>query len=104
VRLVPIAYPIRLAVAVTLVAWGGLTSRRWTVPLAAGLAIPALYVWSFLPLWLGVLGVEWPQLWQRTSDKTHQSAGHIVEGLSQPQQEGIRTKAAPTALRRMDGG
>ena len=60
VPLVPIAYPIRLVAAVLLTAWGGLTDRRWTVPIAAGLAIPALYQWSFLPFWVAVIGIEWP--------------------------------------------
>jgi hypothetical protein len=58
--MVPIAYPVRLVMAVVLTAWGGLTNRRWTVPIAAGLAIPALYQLSYLPLWLGVIGIEWP--------------------------------------------
>jgi hypothetical protein len=58
--LVPIAYPVRLVMAVALVAWGGLTGRRWTVPIAAGLAIPALYVWSYLAVWIGAIGAEWP--------------------------------------------
>ena len=58
--MVPIAYPVRLVMAIALTAWGGLTGRRWTVPIAAGLAIPALYTLSYLPLWLGVIGIEWP--------------------------------------------
>ncbi len=58
--LVPISYPVRLIVAMALAAWGGLTGRRWTVPIAAGLAIPALYVWSYLAIWIGVIGIEWP--------------------------------------------
>ena len=46
--MVPIVYPVRLVLAVVLTAWGGLTNRRWTVPIAAGLAIPALYQLSYL--------------------------------------------------------
>ena len=38
---------IRLPVAAVLVAWGGLTDRRWTVPLAATLALPVLWVSGF---------------------------------------------------------
>jgi len=41
-----------------LVIWGARTNRIWTVPVAAGWAIPALYMWSFLPIWLGVIGVR----------------------------------------------
>lgn len=60
IPLVPIDLPVRLAAAIVLVAWGGLTDRRWTVPIAAGMAIPALYPWSFLAVWIGVIGIEWP--------------------------------------------
>jgi hypothetical protein len=35
---------IRLPAAVILVAWGALTDRRWTVPVAATLALPVLWV------------------------------------------------------------
>ena len=59
VPLVPVALPIRLAFSILLVTWGGRTDRAWTVPVAAGLAIPALYVWSFVPIWIGVIGVTW---------------------------------------------
>ncbi len=38
---------VRLPFAVVLVAWGGLTDRRWTVPLAATLALPVLWVSGF---------------------------------------------------------
>lgn len=38
---------IRLPAAIILVAWGGLTDRRWTVPLAATLALPVLWVSGF---------------------------------------------------------
>ena len=34
---------IRLACAAALVAWGGLTSRAWTVPIAAMLALPVIW-------------------------------------------------------------
>ncbi len=60
VPVVPIALPVRLAAAIVLVGWGGLTNRRWTVPIAAGIAIPALYEWSFLAVWIGAIGIEWP--------------------------------------------
>ena len=38
---------IRLPAAVVLVAWGALTDRRWTVPVAATLALPVLWVSGF---------------------------------------------------------
>jgi hypothetical protein len=44
-----IAIPLwlRLPAAVALVAWGALTDRRWTVPLAATIALPVLWVSGF---------------------------------------------------------
>lgn len=41
--LFPIPLPVRIALASALVAWGGLTDRRWTVPVAATLAMPLLW-------------------------------------------------------------
>jgi hypothetical protein len=38
---------IRLPAAAVLVAWGGVTDRRWTVPLAATLALPVLWLSGF---------------------------------------------------------
>jgi hypothetical protein len=43
----PIPLIIRLPVAAVVVAWGATTDRRWTVPLAATLAVPALWIASF---------------------------------------------------------
>jgi hypothetical protein len=40
---VPIPLWIRLPVAVVLVVWGARTDRRWTVPVASMLALPALW-------------------------------------------------------------
>jgi hypothetical protein len=38
---------IRLPTALIVVAWGALTDRRWTVPLAATIALPVLWVSGF---------------------------------------------------------
>ena len=40
----PIPLIVRLPVAAAVVAWGALTDRRWTVPVAATLAIPILWI------------------------------------------------------------
>jgi hypothetical protein len=40
---VPIPLVLRLPVAVALVVWGARTDRRWTVPVASMLALPALW-------------------------------------------------------------
>lgn len=44
---IPIPLVVRLPASLALVAWGGLTNRRWTVPLAATLALPVLWVSGF---------------------------------------------------------
>jgi hypothetical protein len=60
VPVVPIDFAVRLMAAVGLTAWGGLTDRRWTLAIAAGIAIPALYWWSWLTVWVGVLALVNP--------------------------------------------
>ncbi len=47
---VPIALWLRLPAAVALVAWGARTNRRWTVPVASMLALPALWYGSLCML------------------------------------------------------
>ena len=39
----PIPLLVRLPIAVALVVWGARTDRRWTVPVASMLALPALW-------------------------------------------------------------
>lgn len=48
--LVPVALPVRLALAVVLVVWGARTDRRWTVPTASMLALPILWINGFAML------------------------------------------------------
>jgi hypothetical protein len=45
---------LRLPTAIALVTWGARTNRPWTVPVAAGWALPALYGFGlgFLPFWV----------------------------------------------------
>jgi hypothetical protein len=40
---VPIPLLLRLPAAIALVVWGARTDRRWTVPVASMLALPALW-------------------------------------------------------------
>jgi glycosyl transferase family 87 len=39
----PIPFLVRLPIALAVVAWGAQTNRRWTVPVAAMIALPALW-------------------------------------------------------------
>ena len=53
--LFPVPFGIRLVTAAVLVVWGARTDRIWTVPVAAGWALPALYGFGFLPFWVAAL-------------------------------------------------
>ena len=52
---IPVPLWIRVPAALVFVAWGGLTDRRWTVPVAATLALPVLW-----PSGFAVLAALWP--------------------------------------------
>jgi hypothetical protein len=47
---VPIPFIVRLPIAVVVVVWGARTDRRWTVPVASMLALPALWYGSLTML------------------------------------------------------
>jgi hypothetical protein len=51
---VPIPFWFRLPIAVALIVWGARTNRRWVVPVASMLALPALW-YGGLSMLLGVL-------------------------------------------------
>jgi hypothetical protein len=48
-------FPARLVAAVILVWIAARADQRWLVYIAAGIAIPALYEWSFLPIWIAAV-------------------------------------------------
>ena len=55
VPVVPVPFVLRLAMSTALIAWGAMTNRRWTVPVAAGWASPQLYEYSYLVIWLAAI-------------------------------------------------
>jgi hypothetical protein len=57
---VPIPLVVRLPVAVAVVLWGARTNRRWTVPVAAMLALPALW-YGGLTMLLAVIALRDPE-------------------------------------------
>ncbi len=61
----PIPLWIRLPFAVALVVWGARTDRRWTVPVGAMLALPALW-YGGLSMLLAVI----PLIWRAPQDET----------------------------------
>ena len=58
---VPIPLMVRLPVAVAVVVWGARTDRRWTVPVACMLALPALW-YGGLTMLLAVIVLRQPDL------------------------------------------
>ena len=54
---VPIPFVLRLPVAVVVVVWGAWTGRRWTVPVAGMLALPALW-YGGLSMLLAVMALR----------------------------------------------
>jgi hypothetical protein len=46
---------IRIPMSFLLVVWGARTDRSWTVPVAIGWALPALYGVGFLPFWVAAV-------------------------------------------------
>lgn len=57
---VPIPLVVRMPVAVAVVVWGARTNRRWTVPVAAMLALPALW-YGALTMLLAVIALRDPE-------------------------------------------
>lgn len=51
---VPVPLLVRLPVAIAIVVWGARTDRRWTVPVAAMLALPVLW-WGGLAMLVAVI-------------------------------------------------
>jgi hypothetical protein len=56
---VPIPFLVRLPIAVAVVVWGARTDRRWTVPVAGMIALPALWYGS-LTMLLAVVALRDP--------------------------------------------
>ena len=57
---VPIPFLVRLPVAIAVVVWGARTNRRWTVPVAGMLALPALW-YGGLTMLLAVITLRDPE-------------------------------------------
>jgi hypothetical protein len=53
--LFPVPFWARVVSGAALLFWGARTDRPWTVPVACGWALPALYGLGFLPFWVAAL-------------------------------------------------
>jgi len=69
----PIPLTLRLPAAALLVAWGGLTDRRWTVPAAAAMALPVPW-FSGLAILAALPALYRPELAPGTLDRKLPSA------------------------------
>jgi hypothetical protein len=75
---IPIPFLVRLPFAVAVVVWGALTDRRWTVPVAGMLALPALW-YGGLTMLLAVIALRDPS---RSSGHVDPTASGSGEGSS----------------------
>ncbi len=69
----PLPLALRLPAAALLVAWGGLTNRRWTVPASAALALPVPWL-SGLAILAALPALERPELSQRSATRAAAAA------------------------------
>jgi hypothetical protein len=91
---VPIPFAVRLPFALALVVWGARTNRRWTVPVSAMLALPALWYGglSIMIATLPLLDVRsWEEL-RRVLARGHVELRRSIAGL--------RTLGRPETARR----
>lgn len=75
----PIPLIVRLPAAALLVAWGGLTDRRWTVPAAAALGLPVLW-FAGLAILAAIPTLDRPELKERVRSLAPQPRLGAVEG------------------------
>ncbi len=68
---VPIPLMVRLPFAVAVVVWGARTDRRWTVPVACMLALPALW-YGGLTMLLAVIILRQPDLGRPVGERPRQ--------------------------------
>ena len=64
---VPVPLALRLVLAFALVIWGARGNRQWTVPAAAFLGLPIIWLFDGLAILAGVAGVLYRTRWQHGS-------------------------------------
>ena len=89
---VPIPFLVRFPLAVVLVVWGARTNHRWTVPVSAMLALPALW-YGGLSIMLATLPLMGARTWEDTRNALGRGWTELADGL-----KGRRSRPAlPTA-------
>jgi hypothetical protein len=80
---VPVPFWVRLPLAVAVVAWGARTDRRWVVPVAAMIALPAMWYGS-LSMLLAII----PLRSRDTGPRPDRSGSRAGDGLTEPMPPG----------------
>jgi hypothetical protein len=73
---------LRLPAAAALVIWGARTNRKWTVPVAAALAMPVLWISAFSVV-AAVFAVDRPELAERSTER-NASTGKATSTAPEP--------------------
>ena len=74
---------VRLPIAAAVVIWGARTNRKWTVPLAAALAMPVLWIAAFSVL-AAVFAVDRPELAERPIETKSPKGKDLPEPKAAP--------------------
>jgi hypothetical protein len=92
---VPVPLWIRGPAALALVAWGGLTDRRWTVPVGATLALPVLW-----PSGFAILAALWPILREHEQPAHRRHTAHRIPRTPAGLGDAVRTSHSSSAGKR----
>jgi hypothetical protein len=85
----PVPFLARLPIALALIAWGASTNRRWTVPVAAMIALPALW-YGGLSMLLAVVALR-----DDRTDREGSESGAGSEAAALSRRRGRQAETAP---------
>jgi hypothetical protein len=95
---VPIPLVVRLPFAVLLVVWGARTNRRWTVPVSAMLALPALW-YGGLSIMIAVLPLLGARSWTDIRRVAAQGRSELGDSIARLRSVGRRRSPGESATR-----
>jgi hypothetical protein len=90
---VPVPLLVRLPFAIAVVVWGARTNRRWTVPVASMLALPALW-YGGLTMLLAVVALQ-REPWKSVMPGGTSPASNDVPAVTLPANEPLPATALP---------
>ncbi len=88
---VPVPFAVRLPAAVVLVIWGARTNRRWTVPVSAMLALPALW-YGGLSIMLATLPLLGARSWTDLRRVAAQGRSELAAEIAAARRMGRRAR------------